>query len=69
MVNDQLVSRLSKGSKIKVGEDPMVGLVDFYKLCDNILKYLHDKRFFFLSQNNRLTDVDNLIQSLKSTTK
>jgi hypothetical protein len=50
-----------------MGEDPMVGVVGFYKLFDNLIRSLHDKGISCLARISILEDVDNFRQGWKST--
>lgn len=38
------------GVKIWLGEDPILGLEDQFKLTDGLLNALHDKYIYFISQ-------------------
>lgn len=50
MLKEWLAWSLGNGQLIRIGGDPMVGFVGFYKLSLEVLHTLHDKGFFFLAQ-------------------
>ena len=49
-LSDRLVWYSRNGCSIKVGEDPFVGLVLFYKLSNEVIECLHQQGLFVLAQ-------------------
>ena len=50
VLKDRLAWSLGNGQSIKIGEDPMVESICFYKLSTDMIHSLLKKRIFFLAQ-------------------
>ena len=49
VLGDWLVWKLGNGVQIKIGEDPLIGSIDFYQLSLPLLNFLHGKGICYLS--------------------
>ena len=48
MVTNWIAWKLGRGSKIKIGEDSIVGIVGFYKLSKELIRMLNGRGITFL---------------------
>lgn len=50
LLSSWLVWKPSNSFSIKIGDDPMVGVVSFYRLSIDLLNFLHARGLFYLAQ-------------------
>lgn len=69
MLLNWLAWKLGKGSKIRLGKDPVVGLDTSYKLSEGLIKELNDRGIKRLCQFASYGNVNLIGTSWKSTTE